>query len=360
MNRRSSAEKPPAKQPSTRQGRTTAVGPGDRRDGQPLIFGWGSHLTRAQKQKCRERFVLAGGLFVFFLVVLVIGIGAIQQFYMKPRFAVAKVNGDTVELQWYQKNLDYKRYTLSRDYQSKQNALQALQANVGANAAATATADASPGSTPAPTATIAATDTPLPAAIASAVATNVGTPAATPTPAPTFNPEQSATAAAVRQDLNTDQTEFTSAETQTVQDLIDADLMRQNASKFGINVSSQEVSDREKTFTESIGGDSALKDLFSNAHLSQRDFDQIIDNQVLRDKFQAYFADHPADAPPPTPTTAPTEAPTPAGLVGPQPPTPTPVPTPVPAPGADSLQRWLTQQAATSNVSRAPFPLPSA
>jgi MarR-like DNA-binding transcriptional regulator SgrR of sgrS sRNA len=302
--------------------------------------------------------VLAAGLFVFFLVALAIGIGAFQQYYLKPRFAVAKVNGDTIEQQWYQKNLDYTRFTLSRDYQNKQNTLQALQVNVGANAAATAAANATAGNTPEPTSTPLATSTPLPAAVASVVATEVGTATLSPTPAPTFNPEQSATAASVRQDLNTDQTQFTSAETQTVQNLIDADLMRQNASKFGITVSQQEVSDREKTFTEQLGGDSALKDLFNNAHLSQGDFDQLTYNQLLRDKFQAYFADHPGDAPPPTPTTAPTAAPTTAAA-GPQPPTPTATATPVPTPGADSLQRWLDQQESSAKISRAPFPLPS-
>src|SRR5579859_7181131 len=107
MTRPSGSERRNTRQ---QQGRTTAVRPGDRRDGQALIFGWGSHLTRSQKQRYRERFVLAGGIFVFFVVVLVIGIGALQQYYFAPRSPVATVNGASIQKQWYEKNLAYSQF----------------------------------------------------------------------------------------------------------------------------------------------------------------------------------------------------------------------------------------------------------
>jgi hypothetical protein len=342
-------------------GRTTAVGPGDRRVGPPLIFGWGKHLTRAEKQKYRERFVLGAGIFVFALIVLVIGVGALQQYVLKPRAAVAKVNGDSIERQWYDKNVAYSQIVLQHDTQNLQSQYQALAANQKANAAATATANPSPNeaATPAPS------ETPQPAAAASPGAEASGTPApagspvATPTPAPTFNPQEAATVAALSSQYSADQQRLSGIEQQTLDSLIDADIMRQNAAKLGISVSNDEVAAQAKRVTDQIGGDDALKKLLADAHLSQSDFNQVQYNAVLKDKYRAYFADHPDVAPTPSPTPIPSPTPAPTEAAGPVPPTPTPSPTPAPTPGADSLARWLEEQRTTGNISRASFPLPS-
>lgn len=353
MQRPGQSDKRTNKQPAARKGgRQTAVGPGDRRDGQPLIFGWGGHLTRAQKQRYRTRFVIAAGAFVFLLVALVLGIGALQQYFFKPRFAVATVNGDVVERQWYEKNVAYTQFVLQHNFQDAQNQLKALNANNLANANATATALAT--STPPTTPTV----TPQATSTAAASTTPAGspTPANTPTPAPTLNPQQSATASALQQTLAEDQAQFQGVQQTSVRTLIDDQLMRQNASKFGIAVSSDEVAAQAKKTTTQIGGDAVLKDLLNQAHLSQNDFNQIQYNVVLRDKYQAYFATHPAAAPPATPTPRPAAAPT---VEGPTLPTPTAQPTPAPTPGADSLERWLADQLKSAKVSRAAFPLPA-
>ncbi|HLY67977.1 MAG TPA: hypothetical protein VKU60_20730, partial [Chloroflexota bacterium] len=109
-----------------------------------------------------------------------------------------------------------------------------------------------------------------------------------------------------------------------------------------------------KKTTDRIGGDAGLKQLFSTAHLSQGDFNQIQYDTVLKDDFQAYFATHPDQAPPPSPT--PTELPTATPVPGPQPPTPAPVPTAAPAPGAASLDSWLAQEKESAKITRSPLP----
>jgi hypothetical protein len=184
-------------------------------------------------------------------------------------------------------------------------------------------------------------------------------PTSTPTVVPTFNPVESATAGALQQTLNTDNTAYAAAQEQTVEDLIDAALMRQNAGKFGITVSNDEVSAQEKKDADAFGGDNGVKNILQNAKISQSDYDQIEYNAVLKSKFEAYFAAHPEAAPTPTATVQPTPSPTALPVTGPVPPTPTPTPTPAPTPGADSLQSWLQLQKSTANIYRAPFPLPS-
>jgi hypothetical protein len=334
-------------------GRTTAVRPGDRRDGQPLIFDWGRHLTRAQKQKYREGFVIACGAFIFFVIALVLGFGALQQYFFKPRFAVATVNGQAIERRWYQKNVDYQRLVLRREFLDAQNQLQNVQVNVQANAAATATAQAS--SQPA-----AAGPTPAATATAAASPATTGTPTPTLTPEPTFNPEQSATAAVLQRQMARDQSQFATVDQQVIEDLIDAQLMRQQAAKFGINVSKNDVAAQVQKTTASVGGEALVQQLFKEAQLSQGDFEQIQYNVILKQKFESYFAEHADQAPAPTPTPAPTATATAAPVVGPQAPTPTLQPTPAPSmvPGADTLDRWLQEGRKTASIKRASFPLP--
>ena len=354
------------------------MGPGDRRDGQPLIFGWGAHLTRAQKQRYRERFVIAAGGFVFLLILLVIGVGALQQYVLKPRAAVASVNGQDIQRQWYDKNLAYTQFVAQHDAQDLQTKFQALTANQAANARATATANPQPSASGSPALAASASGTPAPASASSAAAPATsgspgaseapaasgspeaaGTPTLTPTPAPTFNPQESATVAALSEQYAADQAQLQGAEQQTIENLIDVDLMQQNAAKLGISVSPDEVTAQAKKVTDQIGGDAALKDLFNTAHLSQDDFNQIQRDIVLRDKFRAYFAGHPDAAPTASATPVPSPTATSAPVEGPQPPTPTATPTPVPTPGADTLQRWLDEQRSSAKITRASFPLPA-
>jgi len=294
-------------------------------------------------------------VFVFFVIALVIGIGALKQYFFAPRTPLATVNGQSVERQWYQKNLAYNQFVLQHQIQDVQSQYQALAANLQANAAATATANPQPSTTPA-AAQATATLAPSPSSQGTAQTseTPAGSPTATFTPSPTFNPQETATVGSLVSQFNTDQTAMQSVNEQSLDDLIDVDLMRQNAGKFGITVGSDHVAAQAKKTTDQIGGEATLKQLFQTAHLSQGDFDQIQYNAVLKDKFQAYFAAHTDQAPPPSPT--PTEPPTATPLPGPQPPSPAATPTPVPTPGAESLESWLEGQRQSASITRSPLP----
>ena len=362
----------------TQRGRP-AVSPGDRRDGQPLIFGWGGHLTRAEKQRLRERFVLAVGALIFVIVLGVIGVGLLQQFYFAPRAAVATVNGASIDQQWLNANLHFNQAVLSHQTQEYQNQYQSLVANQQATIAKLSTA----------TPTVAAAAATSTAAARSSAAASAGatqaagstaqaspsapaSPTATFTPVPTFNPQQTATVGALEQNLTTLQTDYTGSQDLVLQNLIDAQLMRQQAAKLGISVTAAEVSRQSQQVINELGGQASYTQLLKTAGVSTADFQRIEYDTVLRQNFEAYFAAHPDKAPAATPTPVPTATPlataTPL-LVGPVPPTasaatatptaaatPTPPPTPTPIPGADALQRWLNAAEKGAHITRAPLP----
>jgi parvulin-like peptidyl-prolyl isomerase len=78
-----------------------------RRDGTPLIFGWGGHLTRAQKTRIQQR-----AAYSFFGVVtaLVIGVflfGVLQQLVLIPNSTIVKINDVSVSQDTYRKQLAY-------------------------------------------------------------------------------------------------------------------------------------------------------------------------------------------------------------------------------------------------------------
>lgn len=78
-----------------------------RRDGKPLIFGWGGHLTRIQKTRIQRR---AAFSFFGFVVVLILGVfvfGWFQQNVLIPNAAIASVNGAKITQDTYRKTLAY-------------------------------------------------------------------------------------------------------------------------------------------------------------------------------------------------------------------------------------------------------------
>ena len=67
-----------------------------RRDGKPLIFGWGGHLTRLEKQLLQMR--AAYGFFGV-IIAAVLGVfvfGLVQQNILIPNLALVTVNGTKV------------------------------------------------------------------------------------------------------------------------------------------------------------------------------------------------------------------------------------------------------------------------
>ncbi|MGH2470253.1 MAG: hypothetical protein ACRDGF_09275, partial [Chloroflexota bacterium] len=228
-------------------------------------------------------------------------------------------------------------------------------------------------STATPTVAAAAASTaPAAGSTAQASASAPASPTATFTPAPTFNPPQTATVGALEQNLTTLQTDYTGSQDLVLRELIDAQLMRQQAAKLGVSVTAAEVSRRSQQVITELGGQASFSQLLKTASVSTADFQRLEYNTVLRQSFQAYFAAHPDKAPAATATPVPTATPlataTPL-LVGPAAPTasvtiatptaaatPTPPPTPTPIPGADALQRWLNAAENGAKITRAPLP----
>lgn len=78
-----------------------------RRDGKPLIFGWGTHLTRKQKSQIQTRalYILTG--IVVVAILLVFGIGWLQQNVIIPNQTIVTVNGVQLSQDTYRKQLAY-------------------------------------------------------------------------------------------------------------------------------------------------------------------------------------------------------------------------------------------------------------
>lgn len=103
-----------------------------RRDGKPLIFGWGGHLTKLQKQRIQQR---AAYSFLGVVIVAVIGVfvfGAIQQNILIPNQAIVTINGVNVPQDAYRKLLAYNAQTEWNILQQKIKQLRDLTAKVQA------------------------------------------------------------------------------------------------------------------------------------------------------------------------------------------------------------------------------------
>jgi PPIC-type PPIASE domain len=120
--------KPPARSssaarkavPAARSRRQTALGGSEfRRDGTPLLFGWGAHLTRIEKQRVQTRATY--GLFGL-IIVAVVGVfvfGVIQQNILIPNEAIVTVNSTSITQDTYRKYLAYEAQVLWNRLQSE-------------------------------------------------------------------------------------------------------------------------------------------------------------------------------------------------------------------------------------------------
>lgn len=78
-----------------------------RRDGKPLIFGWGGHLTKMQKQRIQRR---AAYSFFGAIIIAIVGVfifGVIQQNILIPNQAIVTINGANVSQDTYRKLFAY-------------------------------------------------------------------------------------------------------------------------------------------------------------------------------------------------------------------------------------------------------------
>lgn len=103
-----------------------------RRDGKPLIaigsFRWGSHLTRAQKNRYQH---IAAFTFLGIVIIAIVGtlaFGALNENYLIPNQTIVSVNNVNITQDTYRKELAYKAQVLWNTLQSEiaqQNSLAA-------------------------------------------------------------------------------------------------------------------------------------------------------------------------------------------------------------------------------------------
>ncbi|MGZ3637290.1 MAG: peptidylprolyl isomerase [Ktedonobacterales bacterium] len=78
-----------------------------RRDGKPLIFGWGRHLTKLQKQRIQHRAAYAFSGVVIVAIIGVFIFGVIQQNVLIPNQAIVTINGVNVPQDTYRRLFAY-------------------------------------------------------------------------------------------------------------------------------------------------------------------------------------------------------------------------------------------------------------
>lgn len=74
---------------------------------QPLVTK--KHLARIQREQLQRRYLLIGSIIVIGLVLIVIGYGAFNEFYLKQRQPVAVVNGENIMTSDFQARVRYER-----------------------------------------------------------------------------------------------------------------------------------------------------------------------------------------------------------------------------------------------------------
>jgi parvulin-like peptidyl-prolyl isomerase len=79
-----------------------------RRDGKPLIFGWGKHLTRAEKTRIQTIAAYTFGGLVLASLVGVFVFAVIQQNVLIPNSAIVTINNTSISQDLYRKTLAYK------------------------------------------------------------------------------------------------------------------------------------------------------------------------------------------------------------------------------------------------------------
>jgi PPIC-type PPIASE domain len=118
---------------SSRYRRQTArAGVEFRRDGKPLIFGWGRHLSRLQKNRIQVRATYS---FFGIIVIAVVGIfafGWLQQNVLIPNQTMVSVNSANISQDAFRKELAYQAQVLWNKLQSE--ILQQQAASAKANA----------------------------------------------------------------------------------------------------------------------------------------------------------------------------------------------------------------------------------
>src|SRR5215469_9220044 len=103
-----------------------------RRDGKPLLFGWGGHLTRVQKNRIQSRAAYGFFAAVIILIVGVLIFGIIQQNVLIPNQTIASVNSHNISQDTYRKLLAYNAQDTWNQYSSLLQQQDQLQTKLAA------------------------------------------------------------------------------------------------------------------------------------------------------------------------------------------------------------------------------------
>ena len=70
-------------------------------EGEPLIFGWGAHLSRREKDALRRRAIIAGAGFVAVLIAGILLYAYLSEYVIQARATVARIGSDTINASAY-------------------------------------------------------------------------------------------------------------------------------------------------------------------------------------------------------------------------------------------------------------------
>ncbi len=74
------------------------------------------HLARLEKENRQKKALLITLIAILGTIVLVVVYGLLNDTVLKPKKAVARVNGDTITVEQFQKRVKYERYSLTQSY----------------------------------------------------------------------------------------------------------------------------------------------------------------------------------------------------------------------------------------------------
>ncbi|MBI3971039.1 MAG: hypothetical protein HY332_07090, partial [Chloroflexi bacterium] len=101
--------------------RRSAVLVSARLDGQPLFFGWGANLSRAEKERVKERVALVGLSGLLALIIFLVGGALLWDKVIYAQQPMVRVDGQTVAtLRQYTDVLSYRTNLLFAEYQQMQ------------------------------------------------------------------------------------------------------------------------------------------------------------------------------------------------------------------------------------------------
>ncbi|HEX6799145.1 MAG TPA: peptidylprolyl isomerase [Ktedonobacterales bacterium] len=218
------------------------------RDGKPLIFGWGGHLTRIQKNRIQQRAAYSFLGAILAVIIIVFAFGVLQQNVIIPNQSIVSVNGKNITQDTYRKYLAYISQVLWSKVQGELKQQAALQTAVKNG-----------------------------------------------------DPNATAQINIVTSQITTDESNYSSTQltTQAASDLVEDQLIVAGiahfekvdpASKAQLNISSADVTKAVNAFKSAFPANESVSDFLSKNGMSDSDLRSAATIQLRREKLQAYLS----------------------------------------------------------------------